>query len=823
MLLVMTPWWLRSRRLTGHFVPTTLQVGASLYDGLSPQASGASNMKPVAEFERLFRERHPAEEDETPAEYEYRVDARLREAALGWLGTEPAAALRLAGTKFLRTWNVWPNEASFSAWPVRLAVAVTYLPLLLLGLAGVVRDASLRLAVLAMLVSGVVLQRLARRIRGIDSLSPAGHAGPDRAGGRRDRKLVPGRPRRGRPGEGGRRLIQGNGSVLNQGGLSAIVARLIGCCWFVFKWGLALSVVGAALAVPYFYRHLDEKISQQVQLRLAQQYPGLKVTIGSATLVKGEGISIRGLSILELGAEGPAAELLTYDECFLHCRTDLQDLLTGDLEVTQVTIRHPTLRMTHRPNGSWSTAKLLPLPKLSKRPPQVTVENGTVEIFDPLKNPSSTLTLRDINLTLTPPAGEGPSENRSLQGTVSGDYFRRVVVTGVVDPHRPGFSLTGSVEGLEICPALRDALPGAVAEKLGMLGALRGEGAAKFRVAYDPAAATPLEFNVSGRLVHGLLDDPRLPHPLTDINATVQLSNQGFAVEDLTARSNQATLRLSAHGKSLGLDQPLQVEARIRQLELDRPLLDALPEKLQQQWSKFLPEGRVDVDATLLYDGGHWYPQLTVRCLDVSFAHYKFRYRLEGGTGTVTLQDDVLQVNLMAYGGNQPVRVDARWQHPLSAPAGWMEVRGDDLPLDEKLLAALPERSRALAKSLDLHGAVSVQYNLWRQSPQEPAHQHLFARVNRCGLRYDKFSYPLANVHGTLTMTDGNWTFSGLEGTNGATRVTCEGEMTTTAAGHDLALRFRAGTSPWKTNCATPCARRCGRSGTICGRGASST
>jgi 4-amino-4-deoxy-L-arabinose transferase-like glycosyltransferase len=139
MLLIMMPWWQRSRRLTGHFVPTTLQVGASLYDGLSPQASGASNMKPVAEFERLFRERHPAEEDETPAEYEYRVDARLQEAALGWLGTEPAAALRLAGIKFLRTWNVWPNEASFSAWPVRLAVALTYLPLLVLGLVGAVR------------------------------------------------------------------------------------------------------------------------------------------------------------------------------------------------------------------------------------------------------------------------------------------------------------------------------------------------------------------------------------------------------------------------------------------------------------------------------------------------------------------------------------------------------------------------------------------------------------------------------------------------------------------------------------------------------------
>ena len=139
MALVMTPWWLRSERLTGHFVPTTLQVGASLYDGLSERATGASDMRPVADFERLYRERHPAEDDESPAEFEYRVDRRLRDAALGWLGTQPRAALRLAGIKFLRIWNIWPNEASFSAWPVRLAVAVTYVPLLILGLVGAVR------------------------------------------------------------------------------------------------------------------------------------------------------------------------------------------------------------------------------------------------------------------------------------------------------------------------------------------------------------------------------------------------------------------------------------------------------------------------------------------------------------------------------------------------------------------------------------------------------------------------------------------------------------------------------------------------------------
>jgi hypothetical protein len=33
-------------------------------------------------------------------------------------------------------WNVWPNEAAYRSWPVRLVVAVTYVPLLLLGLYG---------------------------------------------------------------------------------------------------------------------------------------------------------------------------------------------------------------------------------------------------------------------------------------------------------------------------------------------------------------------------------------------------------------------------------------------------------------------------------------------------------------------------------------------------------------------------------------------------------------------------------------------------------------------------------------------------------------
>ena len=132
MLIVLAPWWIRNWQVTGRFVPTTLQVGASLYDGLSPTATGASDMAFVDRFVEAEKSRNAVATESL----EVRLDRRMRSEAVAWAARHPAEAARLALVKIGRMWNVWPNEPRLSAWPVRLIVAGAYVPIMILAFVG---------------------------------------------------------------------------------------------------------------------------------------------------------------------------------------------------------------------------------------------------------------------------------------------------------------------------------------------------------------------------------------------------------------------------------------------------------------------------------------------------------------------------------------------------------------------------------------------------------------------------------------------------------------------------------------------------------------
>ncbi len=133
MCITLTPWWVHNYVVAGRFVPTTLQVGASLLDGLGPQATGASDMRFV---EPLVAEQHAADavaKGKLTGTFEDRLDRRMRDTSVAWIRQHPGRALELAGIKLLRMWSPLPNAAEFRSTTLRLVLALSYTPVILLA------------------------------------------------------------------------------------------------------------------------------------------------------------------------------------------------------------------------------------------------------------------------------------------------------------------------------------------------------------------------------------------------------------------------------------------------------------------------------------------------------------------------------------------------------------------------------------------------------------------------------------------------------------------------------------------------------------------
>jgi 4-amino-4-deoxy-L-arabinose transferase-like glycosyltransferase len=153
--VTMLPWWIYTYSVAHRFVPTSLQVGASLYDGLSPTANGTSDMRFVAQFETEQREydaTHPPQPNQL---FEDRLDERMKQASIAWAKQHPQRVLELAGVKFLRIWSPWPNAAEFRSNTLRLVLMASYIPAIILIAIGIWRSRQLGWPLVLLLLPAV--------------------------------------------------------------------------------------------------------------------------------------------------------------------------------------------------------------------------------------------------------------------------------------------------------------------------------------------------------------------------------------------------------------------------------------------------------------------------------------------------------------------------------------------------------------------------------------------------------------------------------------------------------------------------------------------
>jgi hypothetical protein len=124
-LAALVPWAVRNRGAVGEWCWLTTRAGISLYDGVGPGATGASDLGDIKQM--------PAVRGLGEAEWNrYFLNESWKA-----VKSDPARIVGLAGTKLARMWNPFPNVEAYQSRLARFASAAWTIPTFACAILGV--------------------------------------------------------------------------------------------------------------------------------------------------------------------------------------------------------------------------------------------------------------------------------------------------------------------------------------------------------------------------------------------------------------------------------------------------------------------------------------------------------------------------------------------------------------------------------------------------------------------------------------------------------------------------------------------------------------
>ena len=89
--------------------------------------------------------------------------------------------------------------------------------------------------------------------------------------------------------------------------------------WSLVRWAIPLTFAGVVAAVAVGTSRINDEICARVEDVLAERFPGLQVDVQQASLSKGKGIVVRGLSLIDRNLPKDWQQVLRVDEVHLAC------------------------------------------------------------------------------------------------------------------------------------------------------------------------------------------------------------------------------------------------------------------------------------------------------------------------------------------------------------------------------------------------------------------------------------------------------------------------------------------------------------------------
>jgi hypothetical protein len=602
--------------------------------------------------------------------------------------------------------------------------------------------------------------------------------------------------------------------------------------------GLVAGLLGGVAATGWLIYQTTSSaaVRQQVIAHLRQRFTGAEVALGSAQLRLLGGITFSNLTLYR--RDDPSqTPFLHVPEGIIH--HDKEKLGQGRLVIQKIKFERPRVTAVRGANGQWNLSGILgvvrpddPIPvfeiadatvvvDVAERDHEIASAPRTLEISPSRLRPSHHFEVREVNGTLL----NHPKSvlNIELKGVARS--FGPVTIRGTWRRGQEALSAAIDLSAVELGPTIHRELnrlcPG-LCEPIEQLG---GQARIQLDVNYQADVSPAWRHSVRAELQRGMLIHRALPMPIENIELSARCDEGQLTIERLTASSGPtemtATARIDASNLSMttanGGQSPNErtapaawfdpfqsLDFSIKHWPVNHELFDRLPASLAVYRQRFAPTGCLNATGRFQRTGATWSGLLSLRPADMTFRFESFPYPLRTVSGQLELalgteRPSRLDVNLAVEGGERcpvTIRGYVLGSGPQSEYA--YELKGDGIPIDERLLQSLPGRFQNVARSFHPSGKCDIVASIHRTAGAPSPRQDYRVHVHDADVCYDVFPVPLSHATGWLDihLPPGNplgnrFTFRDFRAQRAGGHVTLTGSARPLANGTRIDLEVR--------------------------------
>jgi hypothetical protein len=370
---------------------------------------------------------------------------------------------------------------------------------------------------------------------------------------------------------------------------------------------------------------------------------------------------------------------------------------------------------------------------------------------------------------------------RGVTGRLGEARFTIENATIPLDGSRSG-TMQGWVENAHVDKVVRAALPPDLWKACQPLGPTAGVLRLTFQAHLEDDGKPGVDASIEFQDLE--LRPPDVAFPVPPLSGTVRYDStrQVVYVDEITSSSDAGSLDVRGTVDLARKAPEYRLRVRLDAVRLDKQLKSALPKYLANVWDIIgILGGAADADVTVAGRGDKA-PRVTgtVDAEAVSIRPQPFPYRLPPLSGRIRIAPGyaIFFDRLFGARGGLVVVGSGSVDAAARSPIPQLRVHAQGVPVDEPLLAALPEAAREAVEAAGVTGGeVDVEFAL--DAVDEKAVTAVEVALHDCSLKPRDVAYPLDGLRGTVRWSDRSNTveFRDLAGRHDEARITVDGRL----------------------------------------------